>query len=215
VVLDNPKNLNFNESMKVYCDHTELLNPADLKPHPKNPNSHPDSQVEVLARNIKKLGWRHPVIVSKLSGYIIAGHCRAKAAIKLKCKVPVDFQPFESEAEKIALLLADNIIPELAIMDQDMVLENVDFLKVKEFDISVIGFSMAPEIAEADAPELPDGDRSPFCQMTFTVEHRQAEIIKEALAQAKKGNLDGMATENENSNGNALPAICYQYVERS
>ena len=58
--------------------------------------------------------------------------------------------------------------------------------------------------------DLPDGDRAPFQQMTFTLHDTQAEQIKAALSAAKaQGKFD---TENENSNGNALARICETFL---
>jgi len=65
---------------------------------------------------------------------------------------------------------------------------------------------------DADADEfgedfsLPDGDKEPFQQMTFTLADEQAEFIKAKLADLKKSE-EFMYIEtfgNENSNGNAL-----------
>jgi hypothetical protein len=87
----------------------------DLRPHPKNPNKHGDEQIALLAKNIRALGWRHPILVSAMSGYIVAGHARLEAAKVLNlAAVPVDVQPFASEADELAYLLADNRIAELA-----------------------------------------------------------------------------------------------------
>jgi hypothetical protein len=58
---------------------------------------------------------------------------------------------------------------------------------------------------------LPDGDKSPFQQMTFTVSDAQADTIHDALAKAKKDG--GIApTDNENSNGNALWRMADVYL---
>lgn len=54
---------------------------------------------------------------------------------------------------------------------------------------------------------LPDGDRAPFQQMTFTVSDDQAETIRAALDKAKHL-APFVDTGNENSNGNALARIC-------
>jgi ParB family chromosome partitioning protein len=57
---------------------------------------------------------------------------------------------------------------------------------------------------------LPDGDKSPFEQMTFTLSNAQAEIVKDAIDRAKdEGPF--VDTGNENSNGNALARICEVY----
>jgi ParB-like chromosome segregation protein Spo0J len=54
--------------------------------------------------------------------------------------------------------------------------------------------------------KLPDGDRSPFQQMTFTLHDDQVEQVKAALDCAKK--MGAFDSENENSNGNALSRVC-------
>jgi hypothetical protein len=67
-----------------------------------------------------------------------------------------------------------------------------------------------------DGFSLPDGDKSPFQQMTFTLADEQAEQIKNAITDIK-------ATEefkfsetmgNENGNGNALYLIIMQWAEQ-
>lgn len=68
---------------KVYCMHSSLANVADMRPHPKNPNTHPNEQIDMLVASIKHLGWRHPIVVSGRSGYIVAGHARLVAAMRM------------------------------------------------------------------------------------------------------------------------------------
>jgi hypothetical protein len=58
---------------------------------------------------------------------------------------------------------------------------------------------------------LPDGDKQPFQQMTFTLHDSQAEVVRRALDAAKDaGDFDG--SPNENSNGNALARIAEAYL---
>jgi hypothetical protein len=61
-----------------------------------------------------------------------------------------------------------------------------------------------------DAPDMPDGDRAPFRQMTFTVHDEQFEEIEAALKRAKSEG-GGESAVNENSNGNALAWICGRF----
>lgn len=64
------------DGIGVWCAYDKLVKVEELIPHPKNPNTHPQSQIKILAQNIRYHGWRHPIVVSKLSGYIVAGHGR-------------------------------------------------------------------------------------------------------------------------------------------
>jgi hypothetical protein len=91
---------------------------GQLKPNPKNPNRHPERQLLALSRVIQFQGWRAPILVSKRSGLIVAGHARYEVAKLLNLdKVPIDFQDFESAEQEYAHLCADNLIPELAELD--------------------------------------------------------------------------------------------------
>ena len=108
----------------VFCAFDEAVKIEDVKPNPKNPNMHPDEQIELLAAVIQKRGWRSPVTVSTRSGLVVRGHGRLMAAIHAgMTHVPVDFQHYDSEDAEMADLVADNKIAELAEMDERMLAE--------------------------------------------------------------------------------------------
>lgn len=67
----------------------------------------------------------------------------------------------------------------------------------------------------SDTFTLPDGDKEPYQQMTFTLADEQAICIKDAIALAKEdADFDLMETfGNSNSNGNALAYIIQQWEE--
>ncbi len=150
--------------VEVWCSFDELANIETLKSNPKNPNKHPDSQIELLAKNIKYLGWRHPITVSKRSGFIVAGHGRLAAAKSLGLQiVPVDYQDFNSDADEMATLVADNRLAELSeTSEEDLkkILAQLD----GEIDIEFTGFTAGEaeqllreistgEILDEDVPE--------------------------------------------------------------
>jgi acyl-CoA reductase-like NAD-dependent aldehyde dehydrogenase len=56
-------------------------------------------------------------------------------------------------------------------------------------------------------PDLADGDREPFQQMTFTLHDEQAEQVRAAIEKARAMGAF-VNTGNENGNGNALARIC-------
>lgn len=51
-------------SIPVYCAFDEIIDVAELVPNPRNPNKHPESQIQLLAKIIKAQGWRAPITVS-------------------------------------------------------------------------------------------------------------------------------------------------------
>jgi DNA modification methylase len=111
-------------SIPVYCAHDKIVPVGEVKPNPKNPNHHPEEQIELLAKIIKAQGWRKPITVSTRSGLIVSGHGRLMAA-KLAgvSHVPVDFQHYESEDAELADLLADNRLAELSEINDKMLAE--------------------------------------------------------------------------------------------
>lgn len=79
----------------MYCAFDEVMAVHDVRPNPKNPNKHPEEQIELLAKIIQAQGWRAPVTVSTLSGMVVRGHGRLMAAIHAGLShVPVDFQEY-------------------------------------------------------------------------------------------------------------------------
>lgn len=127
---------------EVYCSHTEMRATESLVEHPRNYNTHPKEQVNLLAKIIRHQGWRNPITVSKRSGYIVKGHARLAAAKLLELeKVPVDVQEYADEASEYADMIADNRIAELAEADQDALKTLLTDNVFDGFDIELTGFT--------------------------------------------------------------------------
>lgn len=119
----------------------------ELKVHPKNRNKHSKEQINRLKELIRYQGWRHPIIVSKLSGYIVAGHGRLEAAKALGMKeAPVHYQDFLDSDQEYAFLISDNSIASWAELDLSGInLDipdlgpdfHIDLLGIKDFEIDV------------------------------------------------------------------------------
>ena len=165
------------ESPQIYCSHTELVDTASLVENPRNPNRHPEKQIEALAKIIQYQGWRNPIVVSKRSGFIVKGHGRLKAAQHLQLeKVPVDYQEYENEASEWADMVADNKIAELAEIDKDELASIMADLD-GEFDLDLTGFdSMEIDdlIAYAETPS--DIPSSAELDAESTASSQQAHI---------------------------------------
>jgi ParB-like chromosome segregation protein Spo0J len=128
----------------IHCKHTRLEPIENLREHPKNPNKHSDTQIALLAKNIRHLGWRHPILVSGLTGFIVAGHARLQAARVLNlASVPIDVQPFDSETEELAYLIADNRLAELAEIQMGQIKDLLQELDDGATDMDLTGFDAA------------------------------------------------------------------------
>jgi len=113
----------------------------ELLPNPKNPNTHPIAQIKILAENIRYHGWRHPITISKLSGFIVTGHGRLEVAKELGVNiVPVEYQDFESEDHELAVLVGDNRLAELSSLDLNSLSEIVSQFKNDDFDTILAGY---------------------------------------------------------------------------
>ena len=189
---------------------------ADLIPYINNSRNHSDEQVLQVASSIKEFGFTNPVLIDEQSG-IIAGHGRVMAAKKLGLdEVPCIILDGLTEAQKKAYVIADNQIALNSNWDLDTLRLEVETLQELNFDLDLLGFTadVLDKLLdiEAELPDLPDGDRDPFQQKTFTLHDDQAAIIDDAITLARTNPLSDTGL-NENSNGNALNLICEQWLE--
>ena len=126
----------------IECKHDALVDVSKLTAHPRNPNSHPDAQIELLAKIIEFQGWRRPIVVSTRSGFIIRGHGALLAAQKAGWDtVPVDYQEYESEAQEWADLVADNRIAELSERNRPELKDLLEELDLGVLDMEITGFT--------------------------------------------------------------------------
>lgn len=164
--------MSLSNTAAVRCAFSEMRPVVALVPNPKNPNTHPEGQVRLLAKIISATGWRAPIVVSRRSGFVVKGHGRLMAA-KLAGldSVPVDVQDYANEAEEWADMVADNRIAELAEIDSealkgllvemqanpdaDMELAGFDADALAELDLGAVAGDEGGEEPEPDAEAEP------------------------------------------------------------
>lgn len=156
------------DGVPVFCAHDAIVDVAKLVPNPKNPNQHPDSQIQLLGRIIRRTGWRQPITVSKRSGFIVKGHGRLAAALLEGVKeVPVDYQNYTTEAEEYADLVADNRIAELAETDSKLLADILADIDTGEIPVELTGYtedevaSLVTALSEAIHNDLTEPDEIP------------------------------------------------------
>ncbi len=114
---------------------------GDLIPYARNARTHDEAQVALIAGSIREFGFVNPVLVDGANG-IIAGHGRVMAARKLGlATVPVIELGYLSEAQKRALVLADNKLGERAGWDAEMLALEVGDLQSLGIDMADLGFT--------------------------------------------------------------------------
>jgi DNA modification methylase len=112
-----------------------------LLPYIRNARTHTDAQVAQVAASITEFGWTNPLLVAA-DGTIIAGHARLAAARKLRMtEVPVIVLDHLTDAQRRALVLADNRLALDAGWDEEMLRVELASLQEDGFDLDVVGFS--------------------------------------------------------------------------
>lgn len=153
--------------MKIHCAYTELWALDKFVENPKNDNDHKKEHAELLAKFMSVRGVRHPIIVSKRSGFIVAGHLRLMAAHILGLEeYPVDLQDFENEADEYAFLSGDNNIARYAEFNESKFLSNLEELNLdletidyQEFGFLDFDFLKLDKIEEEKDDILNDGNK--------------------------------------------------------
>jgi DNA modification methylase len=113
---------------------------AELVPYERNARTHTQAQIEQIAAAIRQFGWTNPVLVDERGG-IIAGHGRVAAATGLgMAEVPTICIAGLSDAQRRALILADNKLALNAGWDEALLASELHTLRAEDFDLGVIGF---------------------------------------------------------------------------
>ena len=143
---------------------------AQLVPYAANARTHSEQQIAQIAASITEFGFTNPILTGA-DNIIIAGHGRLLAAQKLGIdKVPVIVLEHLDEAQRRALVIADNKLAENAGWDEELLRVELAALDDLDFDLDLMGFSDEelenllgdPELAlgeaegEDDIPEPPE-----------------------------------------------------------
>lgn len=192
----------------------------DLKQDSRNYRKHNDRNITLIRKSVDEAGLGRSIVIDK-NNEIIAGNGLVSAISK---DTPI--KVIETTGDELVVVKRtdldtnDDKRKKLAVMDNsasdssefDLVLLSEDFDSVQLEDMGVDVNSI--EDSEIGMPELPNGDKEPFQQITFTLADEQAEKVKEAIEMVKKSEnfkfVDTMG--NENSNGNALYCLVLEWL---
>ena len=196
---------------------------SKLKNNPNNPRIIKDDKFEKLKKSISEfpeMMEKRPIVcVTDVDGKIfpLGGNMRLKALQELKYKEIPDSWVLMAdewtEEQRREFVIKDNV--GFGEWDWEELANGWDAEKLEEWGLDLPGFDIDADNLGEDF-SLPDGDKAPFQQMTFTLADEQAEQIKNAIADIKQTEeykyCETMG--NENSNGNALYLIVMQWAEQ-
>jgi hypothetical protein len=193
----------------------KVLKLSEIKSNPNNPRIIKDDKFRKLVKSIQefpKMLEIRPVVVNA-DMIVLGGNMRLKACKEAGLKeVPVIFAHNLTDEEQKQFIIKDNV--GFGEWDWDMIANEWDAEKLEEWGFDIPGFDDVEDLGEEFS--LPEGDKAPFQQMTFTLADEQAEQIQNAIADIKQTQEFKYAETmgNENSNGNALYLIIMQWAEQ-
>lgn len=194
-----------------------MIKLSGIKPNPANPRTISAGKFEKLKASIEqfpKMMALRPIVVDA-SGIVLGGNMRLRALQELGYKeVPPEWVKRADELtedEKRRFIVTDNA--GFGQWDWDVLANEWDAGELAEWGLDVPEWDVSPDDMGDDFT-LPDGDKAPFQQMTFTLADEQAEQLKQAMAAIKKTEEFKYCETfgNENSNGNALYLITMQWA---
>ena len=187
---------------------------AEVISNPNNPRLIKDDKFKKLVKSIQEfpdmLNVR-PIVVNT-DMVVLGGNMRLKAIKEAGIKeINIEIVDWSEDKQK-EFIIKDNA--SFGEWDWSDLANNWDSEELTDWGVDIIGFSNVQDLGEDFS--LPNGDKSPFQQMTFTLADEQAEQIKNAIEEIKSTEEYKYAETmgNENSNGNALYLIVMQWAEQ-
>jgi hypothetical protein len=189
---------------------------SQVIPNPTNPRIIKDDKFKKLVKSIEEFPQMlelRPIVVDS-NMVVLGGNMRLKACIAAGLKeVPIIVADQLTDAQKGEFIIKDNV--GFGEWDWDLLANEWDVEALTDWGLDVGGFDLNAE-QFGDEFSLPDGDKSPFQQMTFTLADEQATQIQNAISDIKATDEYKYCETfgNENSNGNALYLIIMQWAEQ-
>lgn len=117
----------------------------EIRPNPRNPRTHSAKQVRQIAASISEFGFTNPILIDE-ANEIIAGHGRLVAARAISLsEAPCIRLSGLTQAQKKALLIADNKLALNAGWDVEILQEQMLELIDDGFELEMTGFEI-PEV---------------------------------------------------------------------
>lgn len=200
---------------KVYA------NEGQIDGLPSNPRTMRKEKFDKLMKSIRDLPEMteaRDLLVYPHDGkfVVLGGNMRLRAYRELGWKeVPCCILPDGMPADKLREIVIQDNNP-FGETDWDMIANEWDVEELKDWGVDLPeSWNVSPDGFD-DKFSLPDGEKKPFQQITFTFSDMEANLIKSALEKSKN-EYDFNLMEfggNENANGNALYKIVKEWDEQ-
>lgn len=194
------------------------INIDKIKPYEKNARTHSSKQLEQIMNSIKAYGFTNPLLIDENSN-LIAGHGRLEAVKQLNrvdfknnplMELPAIIITGLSEADKKALIIADNQIALNAGWDYEILSQELNELADISYDLDLLAFDNIDEVLDyepdidcdglSDDFTIPNNEKSDFKQITITLKTEHAEKILQFQKENQKADLANGDNLNANAN---------------
>ena len=193
----------------------EKVKISKVIPNENNPRFIKDYKFKKLVKSIQdfpEMLKLRPIVVNK-DMVVLGGNMRLKACKEAGLKEVYILKADElTEQQQREFIVKDNV----GFGEWDWDALGNEWNSVQLEDWGMDNWQNMDDIETSDNFSLPDGDKEPFQQQTYTLADEQAEQIKNAIADVKKTEEYKYIETfgNENSNGNALYLIISQWAEQ-
>ena len=187
---------------------------GDVIPNEKNPRYIRDPKFNKLVASIKEFPQmleKRPIVVDE-NMIVLGGNMRLNACKKAGLKeVWIDVAEGWSEKQKSEFIIKDNV--GFGEWDWEILANEWNTQLLEDWALDLPGFDVNEDDLSDDF-SLPEGDKEPFQQQTYTLADEQATAIKNAIADIKKTDAFKYCETfgNENGNGNALYLIVTEWA---
>ncbi len=185
-----------------------------IKSNPNNPRVIKGNKFKKLVQSIKdfpEMLKLRPIVVNK-EMIVLGGNMRLKACIDAGLKEVWIAKAWELTPEQEQeFIVKDN--SSFGEWDWDILGNEWNSVQLEDWGLNA--WQNMDDMETSDEFSLPDEDKSPFQQQTYTLADEQAEVIKAAINDIKKTDEFKFVEtfSNENSNGNALYLIVQKWKE--
>ena len=196
--------------------NTEIVQINRITPNPSNPRVIKDEKFKKLVQSIKDFPQMleiRPIVVND-DMVVLGGNMRLRACQDAGLKeIPIIKASSLTPEQQKEFIIKDNV--GFGEWDWAMLANDFEVEELENWGLDVPGFDV-DQNKMTDEFFLPDGDKAPFQQMTFTLADGQAEQLKNAIDEIKKSEEFKYIETfgNENSNGNALYLMVMQWEEQ-
>lgn len=201
-----------------------------IKPQRANANKHTPRGMKALEESIQRDGWVGAITVAAdletfdgsartevgvgagFEDAIVVRSDGSKPVVVVREDIPSADDPRAKRLGIAANRVAElnlgwdaDVLADLA--QEDGILDGLFY----EDELDALLATIGDEQWAAAMGALPDGDKAPFEQMTFTLSTEQAQTIRAAMEKARRMGAF-VDTGNENGNGNAIARVCEVFL---